>query len=549
LQSFDWQPYEIPLENTRAHRFGEDASGLKLAIVPSGLKPAMANNGRGLMIVRDADVLIAGAGPTGLMLAGELALAGIDVAVIERRASHDLAGSRAGGLHARTIEILDQRGIADRFLAEGQKVQVAGFAGVRLDVSDFPTRHNYGLGLWQNHIERLLAGWVGELAVPIYRGREVTGFAQDDTGVDVELSDGSSLRADYLVGCDGGRSLIRRAAGIAFPGSDPTTSNLIAEVEMAEQPELGIHRSAIGVHSFGRKEYRIVDGKIVYADRGPMGVLVTEQQVGPATEPTLRDLSEALIAACGTDYGVHSPIWISRFTDAARQAAAYRKGRVLVAGDAAHVHPPDGGQGLQTGVQDAVNLGWKLAQVVKRASPESLLDTYHTERHPVAARVLRNAMASIVLRREDDRTKALRDTLSELLDMDEPRRRFGAMMSGLDIHYDLGEGHPLLGRRMPDLDLTTDNGPLRVFTLLHEARPVLLNLGAAGGFDIAPWADRVRSIDANYEGVWELPVLGAVTAPTAVLIRPDGYVAWVGDRVHLGLTDALTTWFGPPTAA
>jgi 2-polyprenyl-6-methoxyphenol hydroxylase-like FAD-dependent oxidoreductase len=549
LQSFDWQPYEIPLENTRAHRFGEDASGLKLAIVPSGLKPAMANNGRGLMIVRDADVLIAGAGPTGLMLAGELALAGIDVAVIERRASHDLAGSRAGGLHARTIESLDQRGIADRFLAEGQKVQVAGFAGVRLDVSDFPTRHNYGLGLWQNHIERLLAGWVGELAVPIYRGREVTGFAQDDTGVDVELSDGSSLRADYLVGCDGGRSLIRRAAGIAFPGSDPTTSNLIAEVEMAEQPELGIHRSAIGVHSFGRKEYRIVDGKIVYADRGPMGVLVTEQQVGPATEPTLRDLSEALIAACGTDYGVHSPIWISRFTDAARQAAAYRKGRVLVAGDAAHVHPPDGGQGLQTGVQDAVNLGWKLAQVVKRASPESLLDTYHTERHPVAARVLRNAMASIVLRREDDRTKALRDTLSELLDMDEPRRRFGAMMSGLDIHYDLGEGHPLLGRRMPDLDLTTDNGPLRVFTLLHEARPVLLNLGAAGGFDIAPWADRVRSIDANYEGVWELPVLGAVTAPTAVLIRPDGYVAWVGDRVHLGLTDALTTWFGPPTAA
>jgi len=222
---------------------------------------------------------------------------------------------------------------------------------------------------------------------------------------------------------------------------------------------------------------------------------------------------------------------------------------VLIAGDAAHVHPPDGGQGLQTGVQDAVNLGWKLAQVIKGTSPESLLDTYHTERHPVAARVLRNAMASIVLRREDDRTKALRDTLSELLGMDEPRRRFGAMMSGLDIHYDLGEGHPLLGRRMPDLDLTTGNGPLRVFTLLHEAWPVLLNLGAPGGFDIAPWADRVRSIDANYEGVWELPVLGAVAAPTAMLIRPDGYVAWVGDRADLGLTDALTTWFGPPTAA
>jgi hypothetical protein len=280
-----------------------------------------------------------------------------------------------------------------------------------------------------------------------------------------------------------------------------------------------------------------------------VGVLVTEQHVGPATEPTLGDLSEALIAACGTDYGVHSPIWISRFTDAARQAASYRKGRVLIAGDAAHVHPPDGGQGLNTGVQDAVNLGWKLAQVVKGASPEGLLDTYHTERHPVAARVLRNTMASIVLRREDERTKALRDTIAELLGMDEPRRRFAAMMSGLDIHYDLGEGHPLLGCRMPDLDLVTADGPLRVFTLLHDARPVLLNLGEPGGFDIAPWADRVQLIDAKYDGVWELPALGAVTAPTAVLIRPDGYVAWVGDLTQLGLADALTTWFGPPAAA
>jgi 2-polyprenyl-6-methoxyphenol hydroxylase-like FAD-dependent oxidoreductase len=365
-------------------------------------------------------VVIVGAGPTGLMLAGELALAGVSVAIVERRASQDLAGWRAGGLHARTIEILDQRGIADRFLAAGQIVQVARFAEVRLDISDFPTRHNYGLGLWQNHIERILAGWVGELAVPIHRGCEVTGFAQDDTGVDVRLCDGQSLRAEYLVGCDGGRSLIRKAAGIAFPGSDPTTSSLIAEVEMAGTPEFGVHRNAFGIHSFGRKEYRIVDGKIIYADRGPVGVLVTEREVGPATEPTLGDLSEALIAACGTDYGVHSPIWISRFTDAARQAAAYRKGRVLIAGDAAHVHPPDGGQGLQIGVQDAVNLGWKLAQVVKGVSPESLLDTYHTERHPVAARVLRNAMASIVLRRdEDDRTKALRDIMSELLGMDD----------------------------------------------------------------------------------------------------------------------------------
>ena len=309
-------------------------------------------------------VVIAGGGPTGLMLAGELALAGVDVAIVERRASQDLAGSRAGGLHSRTIEVLDQRGIADRFLSQGQVAQVAGFASVRLDISDFPTRHPYGLGLWQNAIERILAGWVGELAVPIYRGREVTGFAQDDTGVDVELSDGQSLRAEYLVGCDGGGSLVRKAAGIEFPGWDPTTSALIAEAEMAEEPELGIRRDARGIHAFGRLEYEIRDGEVVYMDGGPVGIMVTEEHLGPAGEPTLRDLSEALIAVYGTDYGVHSPTWISRFTDMTRQAASYRDRRVLLAGDAAHVHSPVGGQGLNTGVQDAVNLGWKLAQVV-----------------------------------------------------------------------------------------------------------------------------------------------------------------------------------------
>jgi 2-polyprenyl-6-methoxyphenol hydroxylase-like FAD-dependent oxidoreductase len=494
-------------------------------------------------------VVIAGGGPTGLMLAGELALAGVDVAIVERRASQDLAGSRAGGLHSRTIEVLDQRGIADRFLSEGQVAQVAGFASVRLDISDFPTRHPYGLGLWQNHIERIMAGWVGELAVPIYYGIEVTGFAQDDTGVDVALSDGQALRAEYLVGCDGGSSLTRKAAGIEFPGWDPTTSSLLAEVEMAQKPPMGIHRNAFGMHAFGRKEYEIRNGEIIYKDVGPIGVMVTEPNAGSTTEPTLRDLSELLIAVCGTDYGIHSPTWISRFTDMTRQAAAYRAGRVLLAGDAAHVHSPVGGQGLNTGVQDAVNLGWKLAQVVKRTAPESLLDTYHAERHPVAARVLRNTMAQVALMRADDRTNALRETMSELLGMDEPRKRFAAMMSGLDIHYDLGEGHPLLGRRMPDLDLVTANGPLRVFTLLHDARPVLLNFGEPGGFDITPWADRVQLIDAQYAGTWELPALGVVPAPTAVLIRPDGYVAWVGDLTQLGLADALTTWFGPPTAA
>jgi 2-polyprenyl-6-methoxyphenol hydroxylase-like FAD-dependent oxidoreductase len=419
---------------------------------------------------------------------------------------------------------------------------------VSLDISDFPTRHPYVLGLWQNHIERILAGWVGELAVTFYRGREVTGFAQDDTGVDVELSDGQSLRAEYLVGCDGGRSVVRKAAGIEFPGWDPTTSSLIAEVEMAEEPELGVRRDEKGIHGLGRLEYEIRDGEVVYMDGGPIRVMVTEGHVGSTTEPTLRDLSEGLIAVYGTDYGIHSPTWISRFTDMTRQAAAYRDRRVLLAGDAAHVHSPAGGQGLNTGVQDAVNLGWKLAQVVKETSPDSLLDTYHAERHPVAARVLRTTMAQTALMRPGERLEALRETISDLLTLDEPRKRVGAMLSGLDIHYDLGEGHPLLGRRMPDLDLLTADGPLRVYMLLHEARPVLLNLGEPRGLDITPWADRVQLVDAGYIGRWELPALGPVAAPTAVLIRPDGYVAWVGDRTQQ-VPYALTTWFGPPAAA
>jgi 2-polyprenyl-6-methoxyphenol hydroxylase-like FAD-dependent oxidoreductase len=494
-------------------------------------------------------VVIAGGGPAGMMLAAELALAKVDVAVLERRPDHVLVGSRAGGFHSRTIEVLDQRGVADRFLAEGQVAQASMIGTTVLDMSDFPTRHPYSLGIWQNQIERIMAAWIAELPVRIYYGSEVTGFAQDDTGVEIWLSDGESLRARYLVGCDGGRSVIRKAAGIEFPGWDPTKSNLIAEVEVTEEPDLGIRRDALGVHAIGRLEYEIRDGEVVYMDGGPVRVMVTEQQLGPSSEPTLRDLSEALITVYGTDFGIHSPTWISRFTDMTRQAAAYRAGRVLLAGDSAHVHYPAGGQGLSLGVQDAVNLGWKLAQVVNGTSPESLLDTYQDERHPVAAGALRHTMAQTALQRQDERTKALVDVVSELAMMDEPRKRLVGIVSGLDIHYDLGEGHPLLGRRMPDLDLLTADGPLRVFELLHGAKPVLLNLGEPDSFDITPWADRVQLIDAEYDGPWELPVLGVVSAPTAVLIRPDGYVAWVGDRTHLGLPAALTTWFGPPTAA
>ena len=479
-------------------------------------------------------VVIAGGGPTGLMLAGELALAGVDVVIVERRTSQDLDGSRAGGLLSRTIEVLDQRGIANRFVSAGQLHPAHGFALIPLDISDFPTRHNYVLALWQSHFERILAGWVTELGVPIRRGREVVGFAQDDAGVDVELSGGTSLQAEYLVGCDGGRSLVRRTAGIDFAGWDATTSWMIAEVEMDEEPELGFRRDSAGrQHAIGRRE-----------DREPIGVVLTEPDVDHTGDPSMDELREALISVYGTDFGLRSASWISRFTDLTRQAATYRAGRVLLAGDAAHVHPPQGGQGLQTGVQDAVNLGWKLAQVINGTSPENLLDTYHAERHPVGARVLQNTMAQVALSSPGDRHQALRNTMTELLSMDEPRRHIAAMLSGLDIHYDLGEGHPLLGRRMPDLDLHTADGPTRVFTLLHDARPVLLDLGAPGGFDISPWANRVRFVHARHDGALELPVLGNVAAPAAVLIRPDGYVAWVGDGTDTGLRDALTTWFG-----
>jgi 2-polyprenyl-6-methoxyphenol hydroxylase-like FAD-dependent oxidoreductase len=491
-------------------------------------------------------VVIAGGGPTGLMLAGELALAGVNVAVVERRPDQELSGARALGISARTIEVLDQRGIAERFLSAGQTAQIAGFAVTRLDISDFPTRHNYGLALRQKHIERILAAWVTELDVPILYGREITGFVQHAAGVDVALADGQSAHAQYLVGCDGGRSLVRKTAGIDFPGWDPTTSSILAEVEMTVQPPYGVHRSAAGTYAFGRSEYEIKGGQVIYKDVGPIGVMVTEPDANATTDPTLRDLQQLLVAVCGTDYGVHSPTWISRFTDMTRQAETYRSGRVLLAGDAAHVHSPIGGLGLGTGLQDAVNLGWKLAQVVKGTSPESLLDTYHAERHPVGARVLKTTMAQVALHREDDRTLAVREIMGDLLKMEEPRKHIAGMMSGLDIRYELGAGHPLLGRRMPDLDVVTAGGPRRIFSFLHKAQPLLLDLGAPCALDIAPWADRVQYVDAKYAGKWEIPVLGEVTAPAAVLIRPDGHVAWVGDGTPRGLTEALTTWFGAP---
>ncbi|WP_159599697.1 FAD-dependent monooxygenase [Agromyces humi] len=480
-----------------------------------------------------AEVIVVGSGPAGMMLAGELALAGVVASVVERRTTAELAGSRAGGFHSRTIEILDQRGIADRFLAAGRTAQTARFGTSVLDISDFPTRHPYGLALFQNQIEPILADWIEELGVRVERGREVTGLTQDEHGAEVSFADGDTRRAAYVVGADGGRSVIRKAAGIEFPGWDATRSNLIAEVEVTQEPPAGFVQDELGIHALSLME----DGR-------RYRVVTTERRLGGIGEATLADLSAALVAVYGTDFGVHDPTWISRFTDATRQAATYRDGRVLLVGDAAHIHYPAGGQGIGLGIQDAVNLGWKLARVVQGTSPDSLLDTYHAERHPAGARALSLSMAQTVLQRNDPRTAALNGILGDVMATIPARNEVAGLIHGLDVVYDLGEGHPLLGRRMPDLDLETAAGPIRVFELLHGAEPVLLNFAEAGRLDIGSWTDRVRVADARYSGPWELPVLGEVAPPSAVLVRPDGHVAWVDPGAGEPLIAALTRWFG-----
>jgi 3-(3-hydroxy-phenyl)propionate hydroxylase len=466
-----------------------------------------------------------------MMLAGELRLAGADVVVLERRDSQRLSGSRGGGIHARTIELLDQRGIADRFLAEGTRIHAATFGRTRLDLSGLPTRHPYTLALFQNHIERLLLRWLEELRVPIRRSAEVTGVAPDDEGVDVQVASSGSLRSRYVVGADGGRSVVRREAGIEFVGADATRSSVIAEVEVTEElpqagkvDERGIH----GLHPMGD---------------GTVRVVVPEAEPS-TTEPTLEDLRRGLIEVFGTDFGVHNPTWLSRFTDATRQAASYRRGRVLLAGDAAHVHSPTGGLGIGLGMQDAVNLGWKLGQVVRGVSGEGLLDTYHAERHAAGARALKFTMAQSLFQKADPRQEALGDLLEEVLHRPGAGTPVAALITGLDVTYDLGAGHPLLGRRMPDLDLVSSDGPVRVFELLRAARPVLLELGGGPGLDVGAWTERISHVPATYDGAWELPVVGEVAAPAAVLVRPDGHVAWVGEDSDDGLTEAMTTWCG-----
>lgn len=489
------------------------------------------------------DVVIVGAGPTGLMLAAELAIAGVDAVIIERRPDQHVDGSRAGGLLSRSLEVLDQRGVVDRFLDAGYTVPAHGFAGIPLDVSDLPTRRNYVLALRQSEFEPILADWVlGNLGVPIERSCEVVGLLQDVDGVEIAVADGRSLRAQYLVGCDGGRSLVRNAAGITFAGSDPTRSWIVAEVDIGDEPESGIRYDRAGLHGLSR-----------FADAGPVRLVLTERSLRTG-EPTVDELREALVAVYGTDFGLHTVHWKSRFTDAARQAVTYRDRQVILAGDAAHIHPPHGGQGLNTGLQDAVNLGWKLANVVHGLCPDTLLESYQHERHPVAARVLHNTMAQVALTSGGERHQSLRDTVTNLLGVDETRRPLVAMLSGLDIHYDFDpsdDAHPLVGRRMPDLDLKTAHGPTRIFNLLQEARPVLVNFGEPGTFHLPSAAHRVNVVDAIHDGAWELPIVGDVYAPPAVLIRPDGHVAWTGDPSDQRLLQALATCAGaastPPT--
>lgn len=496
----------------------------------------------------DTDVVIAGAGPTGLMLACELRLAGVDVMVVERLAERTRE-SRAGGMHSRTLEVLDQRGVLDRFLAAGEVTPVAHFSGLWLDFVGFESRHALPLMIVQSTIERLLEEWAAELGVRVRRSSEVSGIRQDEAGVTVELATATgaapaTVRGRYLVGCDGGRSTVRKLAGIAFPGTPATMSSLLADVELPDLPEdyIFARRCETGYFSVFALEpgwHRVITSEYDrVADRDDT---VTFEQV-----------REALIRLAGTDYGMHNPRWISRFSDAARQAARYRTGRVLVAGDAAHIHFPAGGQGLNIGVQDAANLGWKLASVVRGQAPESLLDSYHDERHPVGERLLHNTRAQVALARPGAQTDALRDVFSSLMVFDEVNGYLRGMITGLDIRYPGGGDHPLAGRRVPDADLKTPDGATRVYELLHAARPVLLDLRGSAELAAAAegWAGRVDIVEARSEDDnWTVPAAGEIPAPAALLIRPDGHVAWAaapgGALDTSALRTALTTWFGP----
>lgn len=492
--------------------------------------------------MESSPVLIAGGGPTGLMLACELRLAGVDVTVLER-AEGPTGESRAGGIHARTMEILDQRGIIDRFTALGRKIGAAHFSAIWLDVSSMPTRYPHLLMIMQAEIERLLAERLAELGGTVRRGAELTGLTQDAEGVTAELADGTRLRAAHLVGCDGGRSAVRKLAGIGFPGTPATMTAMLADVVIDSPPEGRVFQVRTEAGS-----YSVID----FAP-GWWRVMTNEyDRVVDRNAPvSLEDVREAMIRIAGTDFGMREPRWVSRFSDAARQADRYRAGRVLLAGDAAHIHFPAGGQGLNTGVQDAYNLGWKLALVAKGLAPADLLDTYESERHPVAARVLQNTRAQTVLGAPGAQTTALREIMADLIAVGPVNDRLAAMITALDVRYEAGPGaHEFTGLRLPDLDLRAGERQTRAYELLHGGRPVLLDLGS--GHDLTatarPWLGRLDLVTAVGPKTWDVPLLGELAAPGAVLVRPDGHIGWAAEPGEFDPADlraALGRWLGP----
>jgi bifunctional hydroxylase/dehydrase len=492
----------------------------------------------------DTDVIIVGAGPVGLMLAGELRLGGVECVVLER-AAEPTDQSRALGFTARTIEVFDQRGLLPRF-GGFDTIPIGHFGGVRLDYREIEGGSYGAKGVPQSLTVAVLADWARELGADVRRSSEVVGFDAGDDGAEVEVltpAGRTHLRADYLVGCDGGRSTVRKRAGIGFPGYDAEIEMSFAELAGCQvRPRPNGERVPGGmVLAFqqARDVYRVT-----YYERGA----VPRKSEEP---PTFAEVAAAWERLTGEDIRGGTPLWIGRFTDASRQADQYRRGRVLLAGDAAHIHLPIGGQGMSTGVQDAVNLGWKLAADVRGHAPPELLDTYHGERHPVGARVLNNTLAQRILYLGDERTRPIGGILAELMTFEDVRKHLIGMVTGLDIRYDVGPGdHPLLGRRLPDRELTGDvgrTGRTSTRQLLHRARGILLDL--AGSAELraaaAPWADRVDTITARPHpaGAGD-PFDGA----GAVLVRPDGYVAWIGGAAvgTEGVVDSLTRWFGKP---